>query len=151
MARMYSRKRGKADSKRPSKKAIPTWVRYKQKELELVLSKLSKAGNSPSKIGLILRDTYGIPNVKLILGKSITAYLKEKELYKGLPEDLLAVIRKAIDIMKHREKNNKDMTAKRGLQITESKIAKLTKYYKRTGKLDSSWKYNPSQARMYVE
>ena len=151
MARMYSRKRGKAGSKRPSKKTVPAWVRYKQKELELLLTKLAKAGNTPSRIGLILRDTYGIPNVKLVLGKSVTAYLKEKDLYKGLPEDLLAVIRKAIDVMKHLEKNSKDMTAKRGVQITESKIAKLTKYYKRTGMLDSSWKYDPSKARMYVE
>jgi len=151
MARMYSRKRGQAGSTRPTKKAIPTWVRFKKTELEMVVSKLAKEGNAPSKIGLILRDKYGIPNVKLILGVSLTAYLREKELYKGLPEDLLAVIRKAIAVMKHNEKNTKDMTSKRGLQITESKIAKLTKYYKRTGALESKWKYNPEQARMYVE
>ena len=62
MARMHSRKRGKAGSKKPMKKVLPLWVRYKSKELELLIVKLAKEGKTPSQIGVILRDTYGIPD-----------------------------------------------------------------------------------------
>ncbi len=87
--------------------------------------KLAKEGNGPSKIGLILRDSYGIPLSKQITGKKITKILKEKNLLKALPEDLLALIKRSIAIRKHLEKNNKDETAKRGLTLTENKIKAL--------------------------
>ena len=45
MARMHSRKRGKAGSKKPMKKVLPLWVRYKAKELELLIVKLAKETN----------------------------------------------------------------------------------------------------------
>ena len=72
MARMYSRKKGKSGSKKPLKATLPTWVRYKSKEVELLITRLAKEGATPSHIGLILRDTYGIPNEKIITNKKIT-------------------------------------------------------------------------------
>jgi len=54
MARMYSRKRGKSGSKKPLKKAAP-WVKYKPKEIEEIVVKLDKEGNSSAKIGILLR------------------------------------------------------------------------------------------------
>lgn len=151
MARMYSRRKGKAGSHKPSQSTVPSWVRYKEKEIELLITKLSKEGKSPSQIGLILRDTYGIPNSKLITKKQITSILKEKKLLSEIPEDLLALIRKSIAINKHIEANKKDETAKRGLILTESKIRKLIKHYKKTGKLSSEWKYDPKRAGMFTE
>lgn len=151
MARMYSRRKGKAGSHRPSKLTVPSWVRYKEKEIDLLITKLAKEGKSPSQIGLILRDTYGIPNASLIIKKSITDILEEKKLLSKIPEDLLALIRKSIAINKHLEVNKKDETAKRGLTITESKIRKLIKYYKRIGKLSSEWKYDPKRAGIFAE
>jgi len=151
MARMYSRKRGRAGSKKPSKKVLPTWVRYKQNELEMLIVKLAKEGKSGSQIGIILRDVYGIPSVKLISKKRITAILEEKKLSKELPEDLLALIKKSVKLIKHLEENKTDESAKRGLLLTESSIKRLVKYYKRTGKVASEWKYNPKKASMYLE
>ena len=148
---MYSRKKGKAGSHRPSKPSAPSWVRYKEKEVELLITKLAKEGNTSSKIGIILRDTYGIPDSKVITKKSITGILKEKKLYSDIPEDLLSLIRRSIQINKHLEANKKDETAKRGLMITESKIRKLIKYYKKAGKLVSEWKYDPKRAGMFTE
>ena len=66
---MYSRKKGKSGSTKPIKKAKKTWIRYSGKEIEQLVVKLAKAGNSMSKIGVILRDTYGVPDVKLIPSK----------------------------------------------------------------------------------
>ena len=151
MARMHSRRKGKAGSLRPAKPTKPTWIRYKPNEIELLITKLAKEGKSTSKIGIILRDSYGIPDVKLLTGKTITKILKEKNLITGLPENLQDLIKKAIAVRKHLEANKKDMTAKRGLQLTESKIRRLTKYYKKTKVLPKDWNYDPSKARTYVE
>lgn len=151
MARMYSRNHGKARSVPPSKKQVLTWVTYSAKEIELLVVKYAKEGKSASQIGLFLRDEYGIPDVKLITGKSITKILEEKKLAKSLPEDLMALMKKVLKIQEHLAENHKDVPAQRGLQLTESKILKLIRYYKKTGRITKDWNYNPKQIKMYVE
>ncbi|OYT31440.1 30S ribosomal protein S15 [Candidatus Woesearchaeota archaeon ex4484_78] len=150
MARMHSRAKGKSGSKKPSKPSL-SWVRYKPKEVELLVVKLAKQRIPPSQIGLILRDTYGIPSVKLICKKSILQILKEKNLAPELPEDLVALMRKYVSVKKHFDENKHDFTAKRGLQLTESKIRRLVKYYKRTGVLPGDWKLSVDTMRIYTE
>ena len=147
---MHSRKRGKAGSKRPINKTA-SWVRYSAKELELLVLKLAKEGKSPSLIGMTLRDSYGVPDIKQVTQKSIVQILKAKDMQPKIPEDLMALIRKSIIIRKHREDNKKDMPAKRGLMLTESKIRRLMKYYKRNGILDQSWTYDPDKIRLLVD
>ena len=151
MARMYSRKRGKSGSKKPSGKTSQSWLSYKPREVEMLIVRLAKAEKTPSQIGLILRDTYGIPDVRMLLKKKITVVLKEKKLLKELPEDLLSLIKRDIALMKHAQSNKQDMTAKRGQQITESKINKLVKYYKRTKKISETWKYDAKKAGIFIE
>ena len=151
MARMFSRKKGKAGSTKPMRKTAPSWVRYSSKEIEMLITKLAKEGSSPSQIGLILRDSYGIPLSKQITGKKITKILEEKKILPKLPEDLLALIKRSIAIRKHLEKNHKDETAKRGLTLTENKIKVLVKYYKKIKKLSVDWKYEPKKIRLYLE
>ncbi|MFC1732297.1 30S ribosomal protein S15 [candidate division KSB1 bacterium] len=150
MARMHSRKRGKSSSNKPIKKTA-IWVRYKPKEIEILISKLAKEGKTASEIGLFMRDSYGIPNVRSVTNKKITQIVKEKGLNKELPEDLLNLIKKSVLIRKHLEENHKDMPALRGLQLTESKIRRMAKYYKRTKVLPGDWKFDPKAVRMYVE
>jgi len=151
MARMHSRDKGKAGSKKPSVKKAPTWLRYSPKETEMLIVKLAKEGKSPSQIGMTLRDAYGLPDVSLVLKKKITKILEEKDLALEIPEDLRALIKKVVAIRKHLETNNPDKTAKRGLILTESKIKRLVKYYKKTGKLTSEWKYDPKNAALFLE
>jgi small subunit ribosomal protein S15 len=151
MARMYSRKKGKAGSKKPIKKVVKQWIRYKPNEVELLISKFAKEGKTSSQIGIYLRDTYGIPDVKTLTKKSITQILKEKNLIKTIPEDLMALIKKNIVIRKHLEANKKDESALRGLIITESKIKRLVKYFKRTRKLPEDWKFQPERLKLYLE
>lgn len=151
MGRMHSRAKGKSGSTKPAIKANPSWVKYKAKEIELLILKYAKEGKKPSQIGLFLRDEYGIPDVKLITGKSITAILKEKNLQGELPEDLLALIRKSVLLNKHFETNKKDVSSKRGLQLTDSKIRRLVKYYIKAKKLPAGWKYNPEKFKMYAQ
>ena len=151
MSRMHSNGKGKSGSTKPVKTKLHGWIRYKPKEIELLISKLAREGNTASQIGIILRDTYGVPDVKVIVGKRITKILKEKKLLSKLPEDLMALIKRLIAIQAHMETNNHDMTAKRGLQLTESKIKRLVKYYKKTKKLEASWKFDSKRIKMYLE
>lgn len=151
MARRYSRKRGKSGSKKPVKKIVPGWVRYGAKEVELLITKLAKEGNTKSMIGLVLRDSYGIPDVKTLTGKSIGDILTEKNLQKEIPEDLMALMKKNINERKHIENNHKDMVAGRGLQLTEAKIKALIKYYQRTGVIGEDWKYDPEKVKLLIE
>jgi len=151
MAKMHSRKRGNAKSNRPLAAQTPTWIRYQTKELEMIIGKLAKEGKTASEIGLILRDSYGIPNTKLITGKRIQQLLGEKKLLPQIPEDLMALMKKSVMLRKHMEMNKQDQTAKRGLLLTESKIKRLVKYYKEVGKLAPLWKYDPASTKIYTE
>ena len=147
---MYSRKKGKSGSKKPVKRTKKVWLRYSDKEVEQLIIKLSKQGNTQSKIGIILRDTYGVPDVRRVLNKRIGDIIEENKLKPQLPEDLIALIKKELNILKHMESNKKDMPAKRGLQLTESKIKRLVKYYKKEGILDKGWVYNRDKAKLLV-
>ena len=148
---MYSRKRGKAGSTKPVVKTVASWVSYKPKEVEQLIVKLAKQEKSSSEIGMILRDTYGIPDVQTLLGKKVMAVIKEKKLAKDLPEDLTNLIKRHIEVMKHLESNHHDMVAKRGMQLTEAKIRKLGKYYSRVGVIDKLWKYDRKRAKLLIE
>jgi len=138
--------KGKSHSTRPVSKRPPTWCRYTAEEVEALVIKLAKEGHNPSKIGTILRDQYGIPLVKPIMGKTITQILKDAELAPSLPEDLENLLKKARRLHVHLEKNKKDKPNKRALQLIESKIYKLSRYYKREGILPPDWKYEAKTA-----
>mgnify|MGYP001570034125 FL=1 len=115
---MHSRARGHAQSNKPLKPQAPTWIRYKPKEIEMLIGKFAKEGKTSSEIGIILRDSYGIPSVKLLVGKRIQGILGDKKLLHDLPEDLVSLIKRSVQIRKHLEINKKDMAALRGLQFT---------------------------------
>jgi small subunit ribosomal protein S15 len=145
---MYSGKRGKSGSKRFASLKKKAWIRYNAKEVESLVVKLGKSGKRASEIGLILRDVYGIPSVKLVTNKSISEILEKNKINFELPEDLSNLIKRQISLSKHLEANHKDMVAKRGLLLTESKINRLIKYYKRIGKLPSDWKFDKEKAKL---
>jgi len=151
MARMHSRKKGKSGSTKPVEKKQPSWLRYKAKEVEVLVQKASKKGLTPSQVGMHLRDVYGIPSVKASTEKSVTSILAEKSMLSPLPEDLSALIKKYVMITKHLEKNKQDQPAKRGLRLTQSKIMRISKYLKNNKKLDASWKFDPKKASLTIE
>lgn len=155
MARIYSRKKGKSGSKKPIHKTA-SWLkdRYKPQEVEEIIVKLAKKGHSSAEIGLILRDQYGIPSIRvkeINIKEKIAKIMKKHNLYPPLPEDMYNLMRKAVILHAHLEKNKKDYTSKRGLEITESKIRRLTKYYKSRGVLPADFKYDIEKAKLLVK
>ncbi|MFH1126255.1 MAG: 30S ribosomal protein S15 [Candidatus Altiarchaeota archaeon] len=150
MARMHSRKGGRSGSTRPLRTGTPNWVSYGGQEIVDLIVKLSKEGNSPSKIGIILRDQYGIPDVQQVTNKKMTQILLENNIPMELPEDLQNLIRKAVSLRKHLEGHKKDVGNKHSLLLTESKIRRLAKYYGSHGRLPQGWRYEPEKAKLLV-
>jgi len=150
MARLHTSKRGKSSSKRPVKRIPPEWLQRTPEWIEEKIVELARKGVPPSQIGIMLRDQYGVPFVRFILKKRITKVLKEHDLLPDIPEDLENLIRKAINLRKHLEVHKKDYHSKRGLQITESKIYRLVKYYKSVGRLPPTWRYKPKEAHLLL-
>jgi small subunit ribosomal protein S15 len=138
---MPKKKRGKSHSTRPISKGPPPWVKCEPEEVESLVKELGKQGVPPSKIGLILRDRYGIPLVKYITKKKVTQILRESGLTPSLPEDLTNLIRKADNLRKHLEKHKRDRKNVHSLELVEARIHNLAKYYKRKGIIPPDWKY----------
>lgn len=149
MARMYARKKGKSGSKRPLAKA--SWVEYKGEEVERLVVKLAKEGLSTASIGKTLKDQYGIPSVKVATGKHILTILNENNLAPKIPEDLMNLLKQSVKLREHMEKNKKDSTSKHGLELLESKIRRLVKYYIKIKKLPADWRYDPERAKLIVQ
>ncbi len=142
---------GNEDILMNSKKLPPTWVKYSPEEVEKIVIKLAKEGYSQAMIGTILRDSYGIPSTKAITGKKISKILEENGLLPKIPEDLKNLILRAINLRKHLQKNKKDKHSTRGLQIVESRIRSLARYYISKGKLPKDWKYVPERAEFLIK
>ena len=141
MARIHARVKGKSGSKRPVTVDL-SFVKIKKQDVEVKIIELAKADVMPSEIGIILRDTYGVPSVKAYLGKSVTQILSEKSLLTEIPEDLASLVDKAKKLQKHLSQNKKDIHNKRGLILIESKIRRLVKYYKGKNRIPANWSYN---------
>jgi small subunit ribosomal protein S15 len=129
----------------------PEWIEYSNEEIEELILKLRKEGNSTSMIGIVLRDQYGIPDVKVVTGKKITKILEDHGQELEYPEDLMNLIRRAVNIREHLEENPKDLHTRRGLRIIESKIRRLVRYYVNDGVLPEGWRYDPRSAALLVK
>lgn len=143
---MPKQEKGKSHQTRPVSKRSPSWCKYQSEEVEALIVKLAKEGNSPSRIGTILRDQHAIPLSKPITGKRIQKVLRENSLAPSMPEDLTSLLKKAESLALHLEKNRSDLYNRRALQLIEAKIHKLSRYYKHEGLMAQSWKYEPKIA-----
>ena len=150
MARMHARRRGKSSSVRPYRKQAPTWSNTDSKAITKVILDLRKEGASSSRIGLVLRDRYGVPDVKLALGKRIGDVLKENKVASEIPEDLRDLMVKALGLRKHLSENKKDLHNKRQLQLMESKIRRLVRYYIKSRKLPQDFVYKPETTEILL-
>ncbi|MFO8110359.1 MAG: 30S ribosomal protein S15 [Thermoplasmata archaeon] len=151
MARMHARKRGKSGSTRPNVTEKPEWIIMDEDEIVQRIVTLAKQGKNSGEIGIALRDQFGVPSVKLVTEKSISQIMKENEVYPDLPEDLLFLMEKAVNLYEHIDENNKDRSNRRGLQQIEAKIRRLVKYYKRKEVLPENWRYNRDLAEMLTQ
>jgi small subunit ribosomal protein S15 len=127
-----------------------SWVRISGKEVEKLVQKFAKQGKLPSIIGMILRDEYGIPDVKKLTEKSITKIIEESNIKYTMPEELRALITKSLVLRKHIESHKHDPAGTRSLLKTEARIRAHIKYYKANKKLPQDWKYDPEKIKLLL-
>ncbi|CAM9648234.1 unnamed protein product, partial [Ectocarpus sp. 13 AM-2016] len=101
-------------------------------------------------IGVILRDSNGIAQVSAITGARILRVLKANGLAAEIPEDLYMLIKKAVAVRKHLERNRRDKDSKFRLILIESRIHRLARYYRTNRKLAANWKYQSASASALV-
>lgn len=142
---MHSDGRGSSGSSNPVNNKEPRWLEYDEEEVEDLVLKLRDNGLSPSEIGLELRDSYGIPDVKTITDKKITEILQENDAEPEIPEDLQNLLDKAESIREHVDENPKDTQAERRLELTEAKIRRVANYHRENGNIDEDWEYGSGE------
>merc|ERR1719393_403631 len=125
----------------PFKRTPPSWLKTSSQEVVDQILKLARKGHTPSQIGVILRDSHGIPQVGSVTSSKVLRILKGHGLAPEIPEDLYFLIKKAVNVRKHLEKNRKDKDSKFRLILIESRIHRLSRYYKRSKVLPPNWKY----------
>lgn len=104
----------------------PAWLKYTEEEVKAIIIKLSNKGITSEKIGLILRDQYGIPKVSLY-GLKIKQVIEEKS--KNFQEPTNINLKNKLKrIVDHYQKNKQDKNAGRALIITKAKLKKSDEY-----------------------
>ena len=133
MGRMHSFGKGMADSTLPYKRQAAAWAnKTASKDIIEQIVKMAKKGLTPSLIGVNLRDSAGVAQVKNITGRKVLRILKHAGMAPEIPEDLYHMVKKAIQMRKHLEKNRKDKDQKFRMILIESRIHRLARYYRRT-------------------
>ena len=140
MGRMHAPGKGISSSALPYKRSPASWVKTTTQEITDNICKLAKKGLTPSQIGVILRDAHGIAQVKSVTGNKILRILKTAGMAPEIPEDLYQLIKKAVAVRKHLERNRKDCDGKFRMILIESRIHRLARYYKTVGQLPPNWK-----------
>merc|ERR1712241_1261650 len=128
--RMHAPDKGISQSALPYRRSVPQWMKMTSDEVKEQIFKLAKKGLTPSQIGVILRDSHGVAQVRFVTVNKILRVLKSKGMAPELPEDIYFLIKKAVSIRKHLERNRKDKDAKFRLILVESRIHRLARYYK---------------------
>ena len=70
MGRLHSNGKGISASAIPYSRSIPTWFKLTPDQVVDNICKLAKKGATPSQIGVVLRDSHGVAQVKVVTGKS---------------------------------------------------------------------------------
>ena len=96
----------------PYKRSAPSWLKVTPTEVTEMITKMAKKGMTPSQIGVALRDNHGIAQVSTVTNSKVLRILRGQGLAPGIPEDLYCLIKKAVSVRKHLERNRKDMDSK---------------------------------------
>ena len=71
MGRLHSKGKGISSSAIPYSRTPPSWLKTTPEQVVDQICKLAKKGATPSQIGVVLRDSHGIAQVKVVTGMSV--------------------------------------------------------------------------------
>lgn len=72
MGRLHSNGKGISSSAVPYSRTAPSWLKTTPDQVVEQICKLAKKGATPSQIGVVLRDSHGIAQVKIVTGMQDT-------------------------------------------------------------------------------
>lgn len=70
MGRLHSNGKGISASAIPYSRTPPAWLKVTPEQVVDQICKLAKKGATPSQIGVVLRDSHGVAQVKVVTGES---------------------------------------------------------------------------------
>ena len=70
MGRLHSNGKGISASALPYSRTPPAWLKTTPEQVVDQICKLAKKGATPSQIGVVLRDSHGIAQTKIVTGES---------------------------------------------------------------------------------
>ncbi|KAK7182128.1 40S ribosomal protein S13 [Paraphaeosphaeria sporulosa] len=151
MGRLHSNGKGISSSAIPYSRTAPAWLKTTPEQVVEQICKLARKGATPSQIGEVLRDSHGVAQTKIVTGNKVLRILKSNVgLAPEIPEDLYMLIKKAVAVRKHLQTNRKDRDGKFRLILIESRIHRLSRYYKTVGVLPPTWRYESATASTLV-
>jgi small subunit ribosomal protein S15 len=151
MSRIHSGRKGKAGSHRPYPLTKPEWVTVTTEEVVAQSVQLAKTGVPAAQVGQNLRDSFGVPSVRGVTGKRLTALLEENGVRPEIPDDLQALLKRVVHLQRHLETHPKDLANQRGLSLMESRIRRLARYYRQRRRIPENWRYSAAGAALQVE
>ncbi|XP_049503517.1 40S ribosomal protein S13-like [Panthera uncia] len=132
MSRVHAPRKGLSHWALPYRCIVPTWLELTSDVARQQIYKLGKEDLIPSQIGVILRDSHRVAQVRFVTGTNALRVLKSEGLSPDLSEDLYHLTKKPVAVRKPLERNRKHQDAKFRLILMRSRIYRLGQYYKTT-------------------
>jgi small subunit ribosomal protein S15 len=149
---MHSKKHGKAKSRKPIVElGKPPEGGMSGKQVEELIVGYAKQGMNQALIGETLKKKHNVPYIRQYTGKRLLEILKEHKVASAMPSDLLDLMKRAVNMRVHLDRNKQDVHNTVRLRRVESKIWRLAKYYTREGQLPENWKYDPKEAALTIK
>lgn len=147
MTRIHGNSRGKSQSMKPSTMKSD-WVKLTPEQIGKLVVEMNKEGLNASQIGIKLRDEHAISSIKSVTGKTMKGFMEENGINQEIPEDLEALVKRALSLQNHLKSNKGDRKNVRSLELLEAKVHRLSKYYKKKNIIPKNWKYKSVIAQL---
>ena len=87
-------------------------------------------------------------SIKSVTGKNMKGFMEENGINQEIPEDLEALVKRALSLQNHLKSNKGDRKNVRSLELLEAKVHRLSKYYKKKNIIPKNWKYKSVIAQL---
>jgi small subunit ribosomal protein S15 len=124
------------------------WVKLTPEQIGKLVVEMNKEGLNASQIGIKLRDEHAISSIKSVTGKNMKQFMEENGINQEIPEDLEALVKRALSLQNHLKSNKGDRKNVRSLELLEAKVHRLSKYYKKKNVIPKNWKYKAVIAQL---
>ena len=142
MGRMFWPGKGMSSTTLPYMRRAPSWFKLKPEDLSEQFCKLAKKGMTPSSIGVTLRDSFDVAQVKLFTTIKFLRILKKKGLVPSIPKDLYFLVEKGVSMQLSIEEPVEPDCTKYGVSSTKAVF--------RLGIRELVWSWLDTESRLKI-